>query len=258
MVRRRVAVISASTAKRYWPHESAINKHMRRAGSNSWLAVVGVVSDVHQASLRQSPPTFIEGAVYMPYTQSILQDGQIPAAMDLLVRVDSDTPQIRRTVPQLAADQDRNAPVNPVQALGDIVSGSFADFRSTMRVFVSFASVAMLLAAVGIYGLMSYWVSQRTYEIGLRVAVGATRRSIVSLILAQGMKIAIGGVVAGILAALLLTRFLAALLYGVAVTDTLTFVAVTGLILAVALVATAFPAWKASRIEPMKSLRVVG
>jgi len=253
-----VAVVSASTAKRYWPHESAIGKHVRRAGSNSWLVVVGVVSDVHQASLRQSLPAFITGAVYMPYTQSILQDGQIPAAMDLLVSVDSDTPQTRRTVQQMAVDLDRNAPVNAVQALDDIVSSSFADFRSTMRVFVSFASVAMLLAAVGIYGLMSYWVSQRTYEIGLRVAVGATRRSIVSLILAQGMKIAMGGVVAGILAALLLTRFLAALLYGVAVTDGLTFAAVTGLILAVALIATAFPAWKASRIEPMKSLRVVG
>jgi ABC-type antimicrobial peptide transport system permease subunit len=142
-----------------------------------------------------------------------------------------------------------------VQSLDDIVSGSIADFRSTMRVFFSFAGAAILLAAVGIYGLMSYWVSQRTYEIGLRVAIGATRRGILSMILAQGMRVALFGVGGGIVAAFLLTRFLAALLYGVAATDLLTFAVVTALVLGVAAVATAFPAWRATRIDPLKSLR---
>jgi ABC-type antimicrobial peptide transport system permease subunit len=109
------------------------------------------------------------------------------------------------------------------------VSGSIADFRSTMRVFVSFAGAAILLAAVGIYCLLSYWVSQRTYEIGLRVAIGATRRRILSMIVAQGMRVTLFGVAGGIVAAFLLTRFLAALLYGVAPTDFLTFAMVTAL-----------------------------
>ena len=135
------------------------------------------------------------------------------------------------------------------------MSGSIAGFRSLMRIFLSFASAALLLAAIGIYGLMSYWVSQRTYEIGLRIAIGATRQRIVSMILAQGLRVSLYGVVAGILAALLLTRFLASLLYGVAATDIATFAAVTLLVFLVAILATAFPAWRATRIDPIKSLR---
>ena len=100
-------------------------------------------------------------------------------------------------------------------AVGKVVSGSIADFRSTIRVFISFAAAAILLAAIGIYGLVSYWVTQRTYEIGVRVAIGATRKRIVSMILAQGLRVALYGIVAGMIAALAVTRFLASLLYGV-------------------------------------------
>jgi ABC-type antimicrobial peptide transport system permease subunit len=124
-----------------------------------------------------------------------------------------------------------------------------------MQVFLGFAGTAILLAAVGIYGLMSYWVSQRTYEIGLRVAMGATRQGVLTMILTQGLKVTLYGVAGGIVAALLLTRFLAALLYGVAATDVLTFAMVIALVLGVAIVATAVPAWRAARIDPLKSLR---
>ncbi len=102
---------------------------------------------------------------------------------------------------------------------------------------------------------MSYWVSQRTYEIGLRVAIGATRGQIVSMILAQGLRVSLYGVIGGILTAIALTRFLEALLYGVAATDSLTFAMVTALVLGVAVLAAAFPAWRATRIDPVKSLR---
>jgi ABC-type antimicrobial peptide transport system permease subunit len=113
----------------------------------------------------------------------------------------------------------------------------------------------MLLAAIGIYGLMSHWVSQRTYEIGLRVAIGASRESIVSLIFAQGLRLSALGIIAGIMGALALTRFLASLLYGVGATDLFTFVMMTLLLICVALIAAAFPAWKAARIDPARSLR---
>ena len=175
--------------------------------------------------------------------------------MTLLARAGTDNGVTRSAIRQVVGDQDPNVPVGPVQSLEDIVSGSIAGFRSTMRVFLGFAATAILLAAVGIYGLMSYWVSQRTYEIGLRVAMGATRRGVLSMILAQGMKVALYGVAGGTVAALLLTRFLATLLYGVAATDTLTIAMGISLVLGVAVLATAFPALRAARIDPLKSLR---
>jgi len=112
------------------------------------------------------------------------------------------------------------------------------------------------LAAIGIYGLVSYWVTQRTFEIGVRVAIGATRRRIVSMVLLQGLRVALYGMGAGILAALAVTRFLASLLYGVGATDPLTFAAVIALVFGVAIMATALPAWRAARIDSVKSLRV--
>jgi putative ABC transport system permease protein len=138
----------------------------------------------------------------------------------------------------------------------EVVSGSISDFRSTIRVFITFAGAAILLAAIGIYGLVSYWVTQRTFEIGVRVALGATRRRVVWMILAQGLCVALYGIGAGVVAALAVTRFLASLLYGVAATDLLTFAAVAAIVLGVAVTAIAFPAWRAARIDPVTSLRV--
>ena len=136
------------------------------------------------------------------------------------------------------------------------MSGSISDFRSTIRLFISFAATAMLLAAIGIYGLMSYWVTQRIYEIGVRMAIGATRQQIVSTVLSQGLRIALYGIGVGVIAAFVLTRFLRGLLYGVGATDPITFAIVTALVIAVAIAATAFPAWRAARIDPATSLRI--
>lgn len=251
----RVLVIPASTAKRFWPSESAIGKHIRLAGSDTWRTIVGVVGDVNHYTLSQGLPTGVAGAVYMPYSQSVLADGLIPVAMTLLIKAETNSPQTAQAIEQLARDQDPNVPVGRVQALQDVVSGSIADIRSTMLVFLSFAGAAILLATVGIYGLMSYWVAQRTYEIGLRVAIGCSRQGILSMILAKGLKLTLYGVTAGILGALILTRFLSALLFGVGTTDLPTFIAVAALVLAVGVIATALPAWRATRIDPIKVLR---
>ncbi|HEY9140627.1 MAG TPA: ABC transporter permease [Bryobacteraceae bacterium] len=251
-----VVLISAATARRFWPGENPIGKHVKSTGESQWRTVVGVVGDVRQFRLSQGLPDWVAGAVYMPYAQAVRADGQIPAAMTLLVRTSGGGERLAAGIRQLAVDQDPNAPVGQVQPLEQVVSGSIAEFRSTIRVFISFAAAAILLAAIGIYGLVSYWVTQRTYEIGLRVAIGATRRRIVSMILAQGLRVALYGIGAGLAAALALTRFLASLLYGVAATDPLTFLAVAALVLGVAITATALPAWRASRIDPVQSLRV--
>jgi putative ABC transport system permease protein len=177
-------------------------------------------------------------------------------ALTLLAKIDPNAAaQTVHSLEQLAKDQDSSVPVSRIIYLEESVSGSITDIRSTMLVFSSFAGAAILLAAVGIYGLMSYWVSQRTYEIGLRVAVGCSRGGILSMILARGARLTLYGVICGLFGALLLTRFLGALLFGVAATDVLTFVEVTGLVLGVGVIATAFPAWRAARIDPMKALR---
>lgn len=251
-----VLLISASTARHFWPGENPLGKHIKGAGEQQWRTVVGIVGDVHQYTLSKALPNWVAGALYMPYAQSVRGDGQIPAAMTLLVELSSDSALVESELRKLAEDQDPNVPVGQVQRLEDLVSGSISQLRSTIRVFTSFAAAAILLAAIGIYGLVSYWVTQRTYEIGLRVAIGATRQRIISMVLAQSLQVALYGIGAGLIAALVLTRFLASLLYGVAPTDSLTFIAVTALLLAVAISATAFPAWRASRIDPVKSLRV--
>ncbi|SPE34620.1 putative Permease [Candidatus Sulfopaludibacter sp. SbA6] len=256
-----VLLITASTARYFWPAENPIGKHIRIAGEERWRTVVGVVGDVRQYSLSQDLPNWVPGGVYMPYAQSARENGQIIAAMTLLVKTRlvntrADATRLAREIRGLAKDQDPNAPVGQVQEMEEVVSGSISDFRSTIRVFISFAGAAILLAAIGIYGLISHWVTQRTFEIGVRVAMGATRPHIVSMILAQGLRVALYGTGAGVVAALAVTRFLGSLLYGVGATDPLTFAAVAALVLGVAITATAFPACRAARIDPLTSLRV--
>ncbi len=251
-----VVLISASCARRLWPGEDPIGKHIKAPPEDErWRTVVGVVGDVRQYSLSKDLPKWVAGALYMPYAQAEREDRQIPAAMMLLVKTSSASTRIESEIRKIAQDQNPNIPVDQVQTLERIVSGSISHFRSTIRVFISFAAAAILLAAIGIYGLVSYWVTQRTYEIGLRVAIGATRQRILSMIFAQSLRLALYGIGGGVFGALLLTRFLASLLYGVAPADPITFIAVVALLVAVAVAATGFPAWRAARIDPVKSLR---
>lgn len=251
-----VLLVTASTAKRYWPREDPIGKHIKAAADREWRTVVGVVADVRQNELTGQSPGFITGAIYMPYPQAAQDGGQLPAAMNLLVKTSADPSRIGGEMRRLAANLSPNVPISEVQTMEAVVSASIAGRRSTMSLFISFAAAALLLAVVGIYGLVSYSVSQRTYEIGLRLAIGATKTNILALILGQSLRIAVLGIATGILTAILLTRFLSSLLYGVAATDPLTFSAVGALLLGIAAVASCVPAWRAAQIHPTKSLRV--
>ena len=251
-----VLLVTQSTAEHFWPGENPIGKHIKEASESQWRTVVGVVGDVRQYSLGRNLPQGVPGAIYMPYAQSVRDDGKIYAAMTLIAKTRSDSGRIAAELRSLAERQDPNVPVGRVEPLQDLVTASIADFRSTIRVFLCFAGAALLLAGIGIYGLVSYWVTQRTFEIGVRAALGAARRRVVALVLRQGLRVAMAGIVVGVVSALAVTRFLASLLYGGTATDILSFVAVTALVLGVTVAATAFPAWRASRIDPGKSLRV--
>jgi predicted permease len=255
----KVLIITPATARRFWPGQNPIGKHIKSASESEWRTVIGVAGDVRQYSLAANLPDWVGGAMYMPYAQSTLGSvqgkEQIPVAMHLLLKARIDSPELRHEIRNLAEDQAPNAPVGAVRPLDEVVAESIGDFRSMIRVFTGFAGTAILLAAIGIYGLVSYWVTQRSYEIGVRMAIGASRQRIVSMVFAQSLRVALYGIGAGILGALACTRFLASLLYGVSATDPAIFAAVTALLLAIAVTATALPAWRAARINPIQSLR---
>lgn len=250
-----VILISASTARRFWPRGNPVGKHIRRRGETSWRTVIGVVADVRQFDLANHSPGSISGAIYMPYAQAIQGDGQIPAGMDLLVKTTATSGQVAAEIRAVAVNADPDVPVGRVMSLTDIVGDSISGFRSTIWVFLSFASAALLLAAIGLYGLMSYSVSQRTYEISVRMAIGASASSVVGLILGQSLRITMIGIVAGILAAFVLSRLLSGMLVGVTAADPLTFASVVLLVLIVTVTASSVPAWRAARIDPIRTLR---
>ncbi len=255
----KVIIVTAATARHFWPGDTAIGKHIKSASEAQWRQVVGVVGDVRQYRLSASLPDWVGGAIYMPYAQATQgsQQGveQIPVSMHLLIKARADSPVLRAAVRRLAEDQAPNAPVSQVKPLEELMASSIADFRSLIRVFVGFAGTAIVLAAIGIYGLVSYWVTQRGYEIGVRMAIGATRKRIVSMVFAESLRVATIGILAGVAGALACTRFLGSLLNGVSATDPSVFAAVSALLLGIAVLASVFPAWKAARIDPIRSLR---
>ncbi len=250
----RVVVVSAATARRFWPGESPIGKHIRMVWDKDWRTVVGVVRDVRQFNLADKPLDWIQGAVYMPYPQATDSNHQLPSAMYLLART-SAPPQFGRDMRALISSVNPNVPVGEVRTLDGIVSDSASQSRSIMWLFVSFAAAALALAAIGTYGVVSCSTSQRTFEIGMRMALGASRGSIFSLVLAQSIKLALLGLAIGIPAGLALTRILGSFLYGVSETDPLTYLAVGGLLLAIAALAGYVPARAASHVDPMAALR---
>lgn len=191
----------------------------------------------------------------MPYAQAVQGNGQIPVVMDLLIKTAATANQAALELHRVAVEANPDVPVGRVVGLADTVGNSISGFRSTIWVFLSFATAALLLAAIGLYGLMSYSVSQRTYEISVRMAIGAPANSVVGLILSQSLRIAMIGMTAGIGVAFLLTRFLSDMLFGVTATDPWTFAGVVLLVFVVTATASSIPAWRAARIDPIRTLR---
>jgi predicted permease len=251
-----VVVVTAATARRYWPGESAVGKHIQLVWENRWRTVVGVAADVRQFDLADRAPEFIQGALYMPYAQSQDSTRELPAAMELIVRTAGDPAQVVGAIRGLVRRLNADVPVDDVRSLVSLVSDATRQPRSMMWLFVGFAAVALALAAVGTYGVVSYSAAQRTFEIGMRVALGAERRNIFGLVLGQSLRLVTAGLGLGIAAALGLTRLLAAFLYGTGTADPLTLASVCGLLLAVGLLAGYVPARKASAIDPLRALRM--
>ena len=202
---------------------------------------------------QPAPPTMFVPASQAAFGTSQLFEGWFPRSV--VVRASVDPLSLGRAVRDAFAGVDPLVPTGPMRSMEQVMSRSLA-LRNFMRLLLSvFAGLALLLASVGIYGVISYAVSQRTREIGLRMALGARPRDVLRLILGEGLKLVCAGVVVGIAAALALTKLLATLLYGVSGTDPLIFIGVTALLVAVSLAACFVPARRAMRVDPIVALR---
>jgi putative ABC transport system permease protein len=244
---RRAVIINESFARRFWPNEDPIGKRLDLFyGSTEGLEeIVGVVADVRREGLDRA--VTLEG--YLPYTQSPLD------VMTLAVRATGDPAQLASAVRGQVLAADPEQPVFNVRTMQQLVSDSLGERRFSTFLLALFAGLAMLLAAIGIYGVVSYWVSQRTREIGIRAALGADRIDILRLVVGRGMLLAGIGVAAGLVASLALTRFLASLLFGVSAHDALTMAAVPLTLGLVALAACYVPARRAAKVDPLVALR---
>src|SRR5262249_44003395 len=216
-------------------------------------------SDVREFDLSGRPPNWVTGGalymMYMPYPQAVGNDRKLPTSMSLLLRTDAGPTTVAASLRDLVTQLNPNVPVGRVQSMQQIATVSTTSSRSMMWLFVSFACAALVLAAIGTYGVVSYSVAQRTYEMGVRVALGASRRSIFSLVLGQSLRLVLAGLGIGIIVSFAATKILAGFLYGVTARDPLTFLAVTLLLMAVGLLAGFLPARRAASVDPVTSLR---
>ena len=192
----------------------------------------------------------------MPYSQAVENDRQLPASMTLIVRIGGDPSEVVSGIHKLVSDLNPNVPVSEVRTMESLVDASTQQSRSMAWLFASFAGIALMLAAIGTYGVVSLSTAQRTFEIGLRVALGAPRRSVFTLVLGQSLRLVISGLALGVAASFALTHALAAFLYATASWDAFTFSGVSVLLIAVALLAGYFPARRAANVDSLTALRI--
>ncbi len=243
-----VAVINESMARRYWPGEEPIGKQFRLGGPPAifpWLTVIGIAADVRYGDVEVAP----EPTIYQPLSQA--RGG----SLSIVVRASGNPAALAGAIRGEVRDIDRSVPVLNVREFRDYVSESFAQRRLVLAVVSAFAGIALFLAAFGIYSVVSYSVTQRTREIGLRVALGARQIGILKLILRQGIPVSIAGIALGLAGTLAFAKGIRTLLYGVAPMDPLTIGLVCVLLLVVAVLASYVPAKRALRIDPAVALR---
>jgi len=247
-----VAAINETMAREYFPGEDPIGQRIAIGGDTTkWRTIIGVIGDVHHNSLLAP----VKRKWFVPLAQWGMLFGAPRRSMTLVVRSSANPLALVNPIRRLVHDADPDVPLTHVQTLNDVVAAATREQRFTMSVMAGFAALALLLAAVGTYGVVSYAVGQRTREIGIRLALGASVPAVTGMVLRQGMLPAGAGVALGLAAALLLTRYLRTLLYHVAPVDPLTFAAMPVLLLLVAAAAVMIPALRASRIDPLEALR---
>jgi putative ABC transport system permease protein len=246
-----VAIVNETMARQYWPGQEVLGKRFKDGDPDEnvpWITIVGVAADVHQ----MGPDVPVKAEMYFPYRQEIIH---FYAPRDLVIRTSVDPTSIvgavRREIKAVDADQ----PVSNVRTLDDVLSKEIAPRRIAMTLLMTFAGLAMVLSSIGIYGVLSYFVTQSIPEIGVRVALGARRIDVLRLVIWRGMRLALAGLAVGLVAAFLMTRLMTSLLFGVSATDAMSFVGVSVLLMLVALLACYVPARRATKVDPLVALR---
>jgi putative ABC transport system permease protein len=244
-----VGIANNSMVRQYFPNEDPLGKRIRWARDTEvhWITIIGVVGDVKHFGLDLPE----QPGLYSPYTQI----DPWKRWMTFAARTQSDPEAMAVALKQQIWKLDPGLPVTKLKTMNDVAAASFAARRFNMLLLTIFAALAVLLAAVGIYGVMSYTVTQRTQEIGIRMALGARGADVLGLIIKNGMILTAVGVVIGIVGGLVLTRLLTTLLFGVTPTDKPTFLVVSALMILIALVACYLPARRATFVDPLVALR---
>jgi putative ABC transport system permease protein len=239
-------IINEAFARQHWPGEDPIGKRVRVSwGDDVEDEVIGVVGDVHLADLETDP----RATIYWPYPRVAY------TAMTITVRAKGDPLALVTAVVRIIREQDPQLAVASIKTMGEVLATSTAERRITMLLIAVFAAAALLLAAVGIYGVIAYSVTERTQEIGIRMALGAARRNVLRMVVVQAMALAAIGIAAGALLALVLTRALEGMLFEIEASDPVTFVVVAAVLAAVAALASYIPGRRATHVDPIIALR---
>jgi predicted permease len=251
-----VAVITNETARRFWPNQNAVGKHIRLLADKDWRTIVGVIPDVRAYDLQRNAPEWIGGTAYVPYNSTAtLEDRRIPTEMTIAIRTASDDSQIATMLRNSVAALNREVPVSEVKTMSAVISEVVSTPASTAVLMAVFAVLALILGTIGIYGVLSFLVSNRTREIGIRMALGAQRGDVLRSVMEEGAKLSLAGIALGMAGAFAVMRVLSGELYGVSATDPLTFSGVAILVAVVALIACYVPARRAMTVDPLVALR---
>ena len=240
-----VAIVNARMARHFWPNESAIGHRVKAAGADNWVTVVGVVGDVREYGLDKEP----EDTAYVPLDQNAIQDAH------LMVRTRGEPLLLANTIATMIHQIDPQQPVTQIRTLDQMRAAQLATPRVTASLLTLFAAVALFITIVGVSGTLALSVARRSREIGIRMALGATRENILRVVLRQGMGPVLAGLGIGLLVSLFATRAIAQMIFGLKPDDPVTFAGIAVLFLIVALVSCAVPARRAMRIDPMETLR---
>jgi putative ABC transport system permease protein len=247
-----VVVINESMASAHWPNEDPIGKRFRVHGDGApFMEVVGVVRDVRHLAVNQEP----SARWYVPHAQAYESAYTSPLSMALLVRSETDIDAMIPTLLEAVRTVDGSLAISRVLTLDQVFSGALKSERFVAILLVLFGAMALVLAAVGVYGVISYAVSQRTHEIGIRMALGAKGSSVLVHVMCEGLRLTAVGVVLGLLAALVLSRVLSSMVFGIDPTDPATYAGVAVALCLVALLASLIPARRASGVSPLLALR---
>jgi putative ABC transport system permease protein len=241
-------LVNEALVRQFLSGQDAIGKFITLGGSNKYQ-VAGVVGDVKQSGLIQAS----RPEMYWPYTQS--PDTGLTSNVSLVVRANAEPAGLTSAIRNAVLTVDPGQPIHNVQTMEEVIATSVSDRRLNTLLLTLFAGIALTLALIGVYSVMSYLVVQNTREIGIRIALGAQVRDVLRLVVGQGMLLTSIGIVIGIALSFALTRLMEGLLFGVAATDAMVFVTAPIILIFVALLACLIPAWRASKVDPILALR---